>query len=186
MASNALDVANLDGALCGASIKQKAATGAGNALRVDSDNTTAPALLVKGSGPLLDLRAAGGTSLLSVSQAGAVTVSGYTTLEGAQTNGDFTSLGDLIIGTAGEGLKVKEGSNATMGTATMVAGTVVVETTKVTATSRIFLTVQSLGTVSAPKAIGVTARTPATSFTITSADNTDTSVVAWVIVEPAA
>lgn len=92
---------------------------------------------------------------------------------------------DLEIELAGKGLRVKEGSNAKQGTATLVAGTVTVSNTSVTATSRIFLTVQSLGTVAAPKAIAVTARTAATSFTITSADATDTSVVAWEIFEPA-
>jgi hypothetical protein len=81
-------------------------------------------------------------------------------------------------------LTVAEGTNATMGTATLVTGTKVVSTTAVTANSRIFLTVQSLGTVTAPTMVAVTARTAGTSFTITSADATDTSVVAWVIVEP--
>lgn len=92
---------------------------------------------------------------------------------------------DIKIGTAGKGFYVKEGANATMGVATLVAGTVVVATTKVTANSRIQLTAQVLGTVTVPKAIAVTARTAATSFTITSADATDTSTVAWQIVEPA-
>src|SRR5437660_9090880 len=65
--------------------------------------------------------------------------------------GDLTvTAGDVVIATAGKGLKVKEGSNATMGVATLVTGTVVVATTKVTATSRIQLTAQSLGTVTAP------------------------------------
>jgi hypothetical protein len=90
---------------------------------------------------------------------------------------------DLDIATAGRGVKVAEGSNAKQGTATLVAGTVTVANTSVTATSRIFLTAQSLGTVTAPKALAVTARTAGTSFTITSADNTDTSVVAWEIFE---
>lgn len=93
--------------------------------------------------------------------------------------------GQLTVETAGKGLSIKEGSNAKMGTATMVAGTVTVSTTAVTANSRIFLTIQSLGTVASPKAIAVTARSANTSFTITSADNTDTSVVAWMLVEPA-
>ena len=83
------------------------------------------------------------------------------------------------------GMKVAEGTNARMGTATLVAGTKVVTTSAVTANSRIFLTIQSLGTVAVPKAIGVTARTAGTSFTITSADGTDTSVIAWEIKEPA-
>jgi len=93
--------------------------------------------------------------------------------------------GSLYLGTAGNGLLIKEGSNATMGTATLSAGTATVSTTKVTSNSRIFLTIQSLGTVSVPKSIGVTGRSAGTSFTITSEDNTDTSVIAWMIVEPA-
>ena len=48
----------------------------------------------------------------------------------------------------------------------------------------ILLTAQSLGTVTAPKALAVTARTPGTSFTITSADATDTSVIGYTILEP--
>lgn len=100
-------------------------------------------------------------------------------------NGTQTNTGDLILSTAGKGLQIKEGSNAKMGTATLSGGTVTVSTTAVTASSRIFLTVQSLGTVTTPKAIAVTARTAGTSFVITSADATDTSVVAWMLVEPA-
>lgn len=92
---------------------------------------------------------------------------------------------DVEITVAGKGLRVKEGSNAKQGTSTLVAGTVTVSNTSVTANSRILLTVQSLGTVTAPKAIAVTARTASTSFTITSEDATDTSVVAWQIFEPA-
>lgn len=92
---------------------------------------------------------------------------------------------DMVLTEVGKGIYIKEGANATSGAATLVAGTVVVSTTKVTASSRIQLTIQSLGTVAAPKAIGVTARTAGTSFTITSADATDTSLIAWTIIEPA-
>lgn len=105
---------------------------------------------------------------------------GAETITGVKTFSD-----DLAIGVAGKGLRVKEGSNAKQGTATLVGGTVTVANTSVTANSRIFLTVQSLGTVAAPKAVAVTGRTPATSFVITSADATDTSVVAFFIMEPA-
>jgi hypothetical protein len=93
--------------------------------------------------------------------------------------------GNIVAALAGAGYLVKEGSNAKMGVATLVGGTVTVSTTKVTASSRIQLTTQALGTVTAPKAIAVTARTAGTSFTITSADATDTSTVAWLIMEPA-
>lgn len=82
----------------------------------------------------------------------------------------------------GRGFLVKEGVNATMGTATLVAGTVVVNTTKVTGNSRIFLTAQTTG--AAPGALRVSARTAGTSFTVTSSSATDTSTFAWLIVEP--
>jgi hypothetical protein len=81
------------------------------------------------------------------------------------------------------GYKTFEGSNAKQGVATLSGGSVVVSNTSVTATSRIILTAQSLGTVTAPKALAVTARSAGTSFTITSADATDTSIVAYEIFE---
>jgi hypothetical protein len=59
-----------------------------------------------------------------------------------------------------------------------------VSNTLVIANSRIQHGIQSLGTVATPKAIAVTARSAGASFTLTSADNTDTSVVAWQISEP--
>lgn len=69
------------------------------------------------------------------------------------------------------------------GTATLVGGTVVVSTTRVAADSRILLTAQSLGTVTAPSALAVSARTPGTSFTILASQATDTSTVAWRILD---
>jgi hypothetical protein len=92
---------------------------------------------------------------------------------------------DLAITTVGKGIRIKEGANARMGVAVLVGGTVTVANTSITATTRISLTIQSLGTVAVPKAIGVTARVNGTSFTITSADATDTSVVFWELKEPA-
>ena len=83
------------------------------------------------------------------------------------------------------GLRVSEGSNAKQGIAVLVAGTVVVANTSVTANSRIFLTAQNLGTVTAPSALCISARTPATSFTILASQNTDTSTIAYEIFEPA-
>jgi hypothetical protein len=96
-------------------------------------------------------------------------------------------LGGLNIGGSGtsKGIAVGEGGNAKQGVATMAAGTVTVANTSVTATSRIQLTAQSLGTVTSPQALAVTARVVGTSFTITSASATDTSVVAYEIFEVA-
>jgi hypothetical protein len=88
--------------------------------------------------------------------------------------------GRVYIQTAGAGLGIKEGSNAKMGTATLVAGTVTVNTTAATGTCRIFLCAQSGG---APGALYVSNINPGTSFTITSTSGTDTSIVAWLIVD---
>jgi len=93
------------------------------------------------------------------------------------------SSGIIQVTTVGGGFKVKEGTNATMGLATLVAGAVVVSTTKVTASSRILLAGQADG--GTPGFLRVSARTAGTSFTITSSNGADTSTVAWLIMEPA-
>jgi hypothetical protein len=93
------------------------------------------------------------------------------------------STGAVTQNVAGYGLMTVEGTNAKMGTATLVAGAATVSTTAVTATSRIFLTNQSLGGTAG--FLRVSARTAGTSFTITSSSATDTSTVAWLIVDPA-
>ena len=108
------------------------------------------------------------------------TALGYTPVNKA---GDTMS-GDLKLGTAGNGFYVKEGSNATMGVVTLSGGTATVSTTKVTSTSRILLTTQG-GTLTNVGATYISARTPATSFVITSLNILDSSDVAWLIVEPA-
>lgn len=94
------------------------------------------------------------------------------------------STGSLDIHTAGQGLQVAEGSNAKQGTFTLSgAATTVVANTSVTATSRIFLSTQTLGTVTAASTLAVSARTAGTSFTVTPSQATDTSVVAYELFE---
>jgi len=122
---------------------------------------------------------------VSGSVATASTTPAITLTLGAITPSSVSSTGDVSVETAGNGLKIKEGSNAKMGVATLVGGTLVVSTTAVTANSRIFLTAQVLGTITVPAALAVSARTAATSFTILSSNVLDTSDVAWMIVEPA-
>ncbi len=102
-----------------------------------------------------------------------------TRAEGARLDPD----GNFLIQLAGKGLRVKEGSNAKQGTATLTAGSVTVSNTSVTANSRIFLTSQADG--GTPGWLRVSARTASTSFTITSSSGTDTSTVAYQIFEPA-
>lgn len=93
--------------------------------------------------------------------------------------------GNIQLKSIGNKIKIKEGSNASMGIATLVAGTVTVPNTIVTANSRIMLTAQSLGTIIVPAALAIFTRTPSVSFTILSSNLNDTSVVAWTIFEPA-
>lgn len=109
----------------------------------------------------------------------------------ASVTGRFSSAG-LTLPTVGTGILIKEGTNATMGQATLVAGTVTVSTTKVTGNSRIMLTAQN-NSGTEYGIVKVSARASGTSFTITSyrGNNTttvaagDTSNVAWQIIEPA-
>lgn len=92
-------------------------------------------------------------------------------------------LSNLKISTVGTGIQVKEGSNAKQGTGTLSGGTLAVTNTSVTASSRIFITIQSLGTVTVPAPVAVTAITPGTGFTVTSASVIDTSTFAYEIFE---
>lgn len=86
---------------------------------------------------------------------------------------------------AGKGLRVLEGgAAAVMGTATLAGSTVTVATTAVTATSRIFLTAYGTAGGGPTGAMRVSARTPGTSFVITSSVAAEAGTVAWMIVEP--
>lgn len=79
-------------------------------------------------------------------------------------------------------VSLKDGTNKRMGQATLVGGTVVVSNTVVTANTRIFLShANTSGTLGH---LYVSARTAATSFTITSSSGTDTSTVNWLLIEP--
>lgn len=71
-----------------------------------------------------------------------------------------------------------------MGQATLTLGTVVVSDANVTANTKIFLALHTLGTIALAAAYEVTARTASTSFTITSSQATDTSVIDWLMIEP--
>ena len=73
------------------------------------------------------------------------------------------------------------GANA-FGSVTLSGGSAVVSTSAITANSLVLLSVQSLGTVIVATPVAVTARSAGVSFTITSAAGTDTSVIAWQII----
>lgn len=85
--------------------------------------------------------------------------------------------------------KDKAGGNAhtnfaLVGTVTLAAGTATVATTRITATSFVIATNSKLGTVAAPKFLTIT-RSNGVSFTITSTDNTDTSVISYIMIPDA-
>jgi hypothetical protein len=91
------------------------------------------------------------------------------------------STGNLLISTIGKGLQIKTGANSKIGSVTLVGGTATVSNTSVTANSLIFLTEQTTGgTVGFTR---ISAKVVGTSFTITSSNPLDTSVIAWMIVE---
>jgi hypothetical protein len=105
---------------------------------------------------------------------------------GTGTNTTFgITAAQLKINTIGLGVSIAEGSNARMGTATLTAGAVTVNTTAVTANSRIMMsvnggTITNLGTHYEDQA----ARVAGTSFTVKSLNILDASTIAWLIFEP--
>lgn len=115
-------------------------------------------------------------------------VSAGTTVTGGTgvtaTTGAITATnGNIVLGTAGNKINIATGANASAGTsAAMTAGAVTVATTAVTASSLIFAIPATLGTVTDPQAVYVSAITPNTSFTLTSADATDTSTWNWFLI----
>lgn len=98
--------------------------------------------------------------------------------------------GNLAVGTAGNGLVIKEGSNARSGTATLSSGTIAVSNTSVTSNTRIHVSRQGINSSTALGSLTVVSN-PSTGFTITSVSATtptntitgDTSIVHWFLVE---
>lgn len=97
-----------------------------------------------------------------------------------QGNEQFGSIDVGRIRTIASG--VSQDVTPVFGSTVLVAGTKTVAAPFVTATSAIFLSQGVLGTVTTAKSLAVTARVAGTSFTITSADVTDTSTVYWWLV----
>lgn len=138
----------------------------------------------KGTGTVTTVSVATANGV-SGSVANATTTPALTLTLGAITPSSVTASGDIKAGTTGKGLYVKQGTNATFGQATLVGGTAVVLTNKVTDSSAIFITLHTLGGISVPAAVEPTTRSAGVSFTITSANVLDTSAYDWIIIEPA-
>jgi len=90
-------------------------------------------------------------------------------------------ISDIRFLIKGKKLKFKEGTNATMGTVALVAGTVTVPTTAVTSNSRILITHQPGGTNHG--FLRISTITPDVSFIITSSNASDTGTIFWFIID---
>lgn len=78
-------------------------------------------------------------------------------------------------------LDVITGSDKRCGTATLVGGTVTVSNTSVTASTLVMISRQASGGTLGHLSVS---RSDGTSFTVTSSSATDTSTVAWLLIEP--
>jgi hypothetical protein len=109
-----------------------------------------------------------------------VSASNNITTGGIVTGGSLYTNGNITSATAGSGLVITGGANARIGNDTLIAGTVTVANTSVTASTRIFYSVQT-----APTAQGILSLviTPGTGFVINSTNAAETSTVAWMLVE---
>lgn len=84
--------------------------------------------------------------------------------------------------TFGDKINITTGSNASVGTATLVAGTVTVSTTAVTSSSKIFLTDATTGALTNIGTPTVGTIVNGTSFVINSSNILDTSNINWFII----
>ncbi|WP_405991111.1 glycosyl hydrolase family 28-related protein [Streptomyces sp. NBC_00986] len=127
----------------------------------------------------------GATTCVRTDAGTIATVLGLTAVKANVLTGTVNRLdpGDGSLVMAGRTVVPSGGTAARMGTAVMAAGTVTVNTTAVTATSVVQLTVQTPG--GAVGSVYVNARTAGTSFVIKSTSSTDTSTVGWRILDPA-
>lgn len=103
-------------------------------------------------------------------------------------DGDSLRLTDGSVTTSGvrvqsdTKIKLQTGSNKSIGTATLVAGTVTVSTTAVTSSSLIFVTVNTPGGTQGFLSVPSGSIVNGTSFVINSSSNTETSTVNWWII----
>lgn len=126
----------------------------------------------------------GGSLVFQVSPAGTTgstvnALSAALTIDSTLTS---TFAGNIVAGTAGNGLQVKSGSNARIGTGTLSGGTLAVANTSVTANTRVFLQDTNAGALTNVGSLTVVT-TAGTGFTVTSTNVLDTSTFNYLLVE---
>ena len=185
------------------------AAAAAKTVNIGSSNTTSTTTILSGSGGIQinssnnqPTNVASGTSTGTVTiggngtqtvsiannAAGVKTVNIGNSVAGSNVNinaGTGTAVnitGDLNLTTAGNKIKITTGANASIGTATLVGGTVTVNTTAVATGSIIMININTPsgtpGLISAPAASIVNG----TSFVINSSSVADTSTINWWII----
>jgi hypothetical protein len=119
---------------------------------------------------------------LRVTAAGNVGIGTATPAEKLEVSGNIQATsGDVIVATAGKGLKVATGADAKMGTANFISvSSVTVNTTAVSTNSLIFVTQQNGG-----DRFGVDNIVNGTSFDLVHGGGNITATVAWIIIDPA-
>lgn len=132
--------------------------------------------------PAIDGSGAGTLSLGDLTFPGNSTIANTLTTSWVQTKtGSLTVTGDARLNSAGNKLFIATGSNASIGVSgALSAGSVTVSTTKVTASSKIFLTRAAASGTLGNLSVGTI--TAGTSFTITSDQAADASTVNWWII----
>jgi hypothetical protein len=126
----------------------------------------------------------GGTGVIATTGGVTATAGGVTATAGGvtATAGDITATaGNVIIGTAGSGLEIKEGANARMGQSVLAAGTIVVVNTSVTANTRSFISRETVGAGALGNLSVI--MNPGVGFTINSDAATDISTINWLLIE---
>ncbi|MFA5866093.1 MAG: hypothetical protein WC975_15585 [Phycisphaerae bacterium] len=96
-------------------------------------------------------------------------------------DGDTKATGNVRMSSVGKGLRIKEGTNARMGVATLVAGIRTVSNTNVTANTRIFISRSTSGGTRGHLAYVIN---PGKSFTVYSSTTADISTFSWLLIEP--
>lgn len=97
----------------------------------------------------------------------------------------LVNVGNFVINSAGSGIQIKEGANACMGTGILTLGATTINTTAVTANSRIFLSDEGGGVLANIGALYISSKSAGSNFTVASSNATDSSTFAWVIFNPA-
>jgi hypothetical protein len=144
---------------------------------------------INASGAAVSTIGTGGTGAVHIGNAtGNTAVTGSLTASTTltATSGNITATnGNLVLNSVGNKLVIKATSSATCSAGTFaLAGTAttVVSNSAVTASSLVLLTTQALGTVSAASTLAVTAISAGVSFTVTPSQSTDTSTIAYLII----